>query len=168
MGILDTIAIVATFLFITFPYPFIGVVFSLPAIVGLLIVNSTPAFKHWVIIGLVASTAAFFASALITARTHSRLLFPPAPSMEIFLHEDKIEDVRHEAWLRSIVPPLFWKDCFSSDNEVCEAFEDGSMMMRGFDHSWASYLGNHLDDTISFGVCFIIVGAVSYVLRRRD
>jgi hypothetical protein len=98
------------------------------------------------------------------------LYFPGFPDMESIPYRkygDKINDIEHEAWLRSVVPPPLQKDCFSSDNEVCQAFEDGSMMKKEFDKSWNFYIREHREDTISFAVCIIIVGVVSFLIMRR-
>ena len=150
-----------------FPYPFLGFVFSLPAIFALLMKRINLSFNRILIIGLVASTLAFITSAIITSRISSYYLFPAVPAMEGYQYRDKIYDIQYEAWLRSIVPPPLQKDCFSIDYEVCKAFEDGSMMMKEFDKSWSLYINEHLEDTISFVVCIVIIGGVSFLMTRR-
>ena len=163
---LDALLTVATFIVTFFPYPFIGFVFALPAIFAI-VKQRKLSFNRILLIGLIASTFAFIASTLITSRIYNGFLFPSVPSMEAYPYRDKIEDIQHEAWLRSVIPPPLQKDCFSSDYEVCQAFEDGSMMNKEFERSWGFYIQDHLEDTISFVVCIIIVGVASFFIIRR-
>jgi len=163
----EALSAVVSFFVWKFPYLIIGLVFAIPAVFAMGKMQSKLSFNRFLIIGLTASTLAFLTSTLITSRIYSGFLFPSVPAMEAYPYREKIEDIQHEAWLRSIIPPPLQEDCFSSDYEVCQAFEDGSMMTKEIDKSWSFYINEHLDDTISYVVCIVIVGIVSFLVTRR-
>jgi len=164
---LDALLILVVDFVCLFPYPVIGAIFSLPALYAIARIRTRPSFPTILIFGLTASILAFITSMLITSHVSTRFLFPSTPAMEAYPYRDKVEDIQHEAWLRSIIPPPLQKDCFSYDEEVCEAFMDGSMMIQKPEKSWKYYLSYLQEDMLSFVICGFIVGIGSIYLRRR-